>query len=312
MFDFMPEQASSWAADVDFINNVITWISVASIIGITVVMLYFAFRYRRGEDQSKVAFIPHNTTLETVWTVVPSIICVVIFYFGFTTYREMRTPTANVAEVNVTAFKWGWRFEYPNGRKTNGELVVPLGQSVRLVMTSEDVIHSFFIPAMRVKEDVYRGNFSYLWFTPIKLGTFHIFCAEYCGTSHSAMRAELKVVSPEEYADFLLDRTSADALAVPPAERGATLFKQNGCTSCHAIDGSVLVGPSLKGLFFSGERELSDGSKVKVDENYVQQSIWNPQSQIVKGFENQKMNSFKGTLSADQINDIIAYLKTLK
>lgn len=310
MFDMMPVQASEWAGRVDWINKVITDISVICTLGITAVMIYVAYKYRHREGNRQGAYITHNATVETVWTVIPSIICLAVFAYGFVVYHEMRTPPANPIEISVEGYKWGWRFAYANGKRTAGELTVPIGKPVRLVMTSADVIHSFFIPAMRVKEDLYKANYSYIWFTPTKLGEFHIFCTEYCGTSHSAMTGKLKVVSPEAFEDFLLDRKDADAPQLPPAEIGKSLFSGNGCTACHSIDGSSGQGPTLKGLFSGKEHKMADGSSVVVDENYVRESIVNPRAKIVEGYPAALMPSF-AHLKEEELNALIAYLKEL-
>lgn len=310
LFDYMPVEGSSWAGRVDWINNLITAISVFCIFSITAVMLYFAWKYRRKSPDQKTDYITHNNLVETVWTVIPTIVCIFMFYFGYTVYHEMRNPPVGTREVNVEAFSWGWNFQYENGKKTSGELVVPIGEPVKLIMTSKDVIHSLFIPSMRVKEDVYNGNYSFLWFTPTKLGDNHIFCTEYCGTSHSAMLANLKVVSKEQFDDFVNDRTSEDAPKLPPAELGKKLFASKACATCHSLDGSKLVGPSLKGVFSSTPHEMEDGNSVVVDENYIRESLTYPQKKVVKGYP-PVMPSFEGQLNEEEIAGIIAYLKTL-
>lgn len=307
MLDFMPTQGSNWAKNVDWINNLITNISVVSIALITLVMLYFAVKYRRGKNPSSTSKVSHNSTLETVWTVVPTVICLFVFYFGYAEYKDMRNPPSNAIEINVTASKWSWAFQYPNGKTAAEELIVPIGKPVRMIMTSTDVLHSIFIPAMRVKEDIINGVYSHLWFTATKLGEFHIFCAEYCGTNHSGMRAKLKVVTAEEYDYFLADR---GAVELSPEEAGAKVFKEKGCNSCHTIDGSALIGPSLKGLF-ARTSEFEDGSSAKVDENYINESVMAPQKKIVKGFAQVPMIAFEGRIDEKEMNALIAYLKTL-
>jgi cytochrome c oxidase subunit II len=313
MLDFMPERASNWAEKVDWINNLITDISIVCIVAITAAMLYFAVKYRKGKVQTgkKSPPITHNTTIEIIWTVIPTIICMVMFYLGYSTYRDMRTPPTNAIEINVDAYKWRWEFTYPNGRTSSRDLVVPLGKPVRLIMTSHDTLHSFFLPAMRVKEDIVPGTYSYLWFTPIKLGESHLFCTEYCGTGHSSMTGSVKVVTPEQYQDFLLKREALDGPKLPPSELGKELFKLKGCTACHSIDGSALVGPSLKGIFAQGKRKLKDGSEAVVDESYIKESLLNPQAKIAAGFDTAAMPSFQGQLSEEEIKSVIAYLKTL-
>jgi cytochrome c oxidase subunit 2 len=221
----------------------------------------------------------------------------------------MRTPPANAMEVEVTGWRWAWEFRYPNGKKTS-ELTVPIGKPVRLIMTSKDVLHSFFVPQMRVKEDVIKGRYSYLWFTPTRLGDAPVFCAEYCGTLHSKMLSVIHVVSQEEFEDFLVDRSQGEKVELPPAESGAKLFAQKGCVACHSTGANRLVGPGLKGLFAKTEHEMADGTKLAVDENYIRESILNPNAKIVKSFT-PIMQSFEGQLTDEELSHLIAYLKTL-
>lgn len=310
LFDYMPVEGSSWAGRVDWINNLITAISVFCIFAITAVMLFFAWKYRRKSPDQKTAYITHNATIETIWTVIPTIVCMFMFYFGYEIYHEMRNPPVGAREVNVEGFSWGWNFQYENGKKTSGELVVPVGEPVKLIMTSKDVIHSFFIPAMRVKEDVYNGNYSFLWFTPTSIGDFRIFCTEYCGTSHSQMLANLKVVSKEAFDDYVNDKTAEDAPKIPPAELGKKLYAQKACVTCHSLDGSKLVGPSFKGIFSNTPHEFEDGTSGVVDENYIKESVMYPQKKVVKGYP-PVMPAFEGQLNDEEMAGIIAYMKTL-
>ncbi len=304
----MPEQAATWAADVDWLNDLITNLSVFFTVVITGAMIYLGVKYREKKKDQDVAYITHNAVLETVWTVIPSVIVVVIFVYGLFSYQEMRTPPSNGIEINVDAYSWRWDFTYPNGKKSTNTLVVPIGQTVRLIMTSHDVIHSFFIPAMRVKEDVYQGNYSYLWFEPSLLGEFHIFCTEYCGLQHSKMTGKVRVVTQEEYEDYIQDRK--DGPKLPPAEAGKLLYTEKTCNTCHSLDGSKILGPTFKGLFASKERKFTDGSTGTVDENYVRESILHPQAKIVEGYP-PVMPSFEGQLSQEDVSNLIAYLKTL-
>ena len=315
LFDWMPERASEWAGQVDGINNLITNIAVVCILLITGAMLVFAFLYRRraelDDKASNGEFITHNAGLEAVWTIIPSVVCVLVFFLGFKSYRETRLPPSNAMEIRVNAYaSWSWGFTYPNGKKTSNELIVPFGKPVRLIMTSDKVIHSFFVPALRLKEDVYAGNYSYLWFTPDKMGEFHIFCAEYCGLKHSSMRGVLKVVSQQAFDDFLLDRQAGGAPTLSPAEKGKRVFKNMACAQCHSIDGSSGDGPSLKNVYGEGKRTLNDNSKVEVDENYLRESILKPAAKVVQGYQ-PLMPSFEGRMSEEELADLIEYLKTL-
>lgn len=311
MFNYMPAQGSDWAANIDFLNELITDISVYCTIAIIGTMLYFAMRYRRRTANDKTPHIVHSTALEVTWTIIPTAVCMFLFVVGFQQYHEERNPPANAIEINVQAYSWRWEFEYPNGRRSTNELTVPLGMPVRLIMHSNDVLHSFYIPVMRVKEDVMKNIYTYLWFKPILAGDFHIFCAEYCGLNHSAMRATLHVVSPEQYQDFLTDRNASNEPELPPAELGKKVFGVKGCNACHSLDGSKIIGPSLKGAFGS-ERPLADGSKVMRDENYIRESILNPRAKVCESFPDGVMPAFEGQLSEKELTGLVEFIKSLK
>jgi len=302
----MPPRATDWALTVDIINAVITWASVFLTVAITGAMIYFALKARH-KDGAKASYIPHNTTLETVWTVVPAIVCIVLFYAGFAVYREQRTPPLDAIDIYVRRQKWAWNFAYPGGKKSTNELIVPVDKPVRLIMKSNDVLHSFFIPSMRMKEDVVGSFYTYLWFKPNTTGEFPIFCAEYCGMQHSAMLATLKVVSYEEYQDYLWKKPAEQ---LPPLELGQKLYKEQQCISCHSLDGSRVVGPTFKGLFGS-TRKFTDGSTATADENYIKHSLEEPGSQVVEGFA-PAMPAFKDILSDDDIEGLITFIKSLK
>ena len=308
MLDYMPVQASDWAAEVDWVNNFITNIALFCTVAITGAAIFFAIRYRRKSDDQKTAYITHSNALETLWTAIPSVVVIFTFYFGFTVYRDMREPPPNAIEVSVQGYKWAWQFQYENGKRARGELVVPVNKPIRLVMRSKDVIHSMFIPAMRVKEDVLANRYSHLWFHPTKIGEYPIFCAEYCGTNHSAMTSVLKVVPEEQFQDYLLDRRDKE---LTPVELGGKLFDGLGCKTCHSLDGTPGVGPSLQGVF-GRQVEFTDGSSAKSDENYLQESILNSQAKIVKGYQTGAMPAFEGQVNDDELTAIISYLKTLK
>jgi len=313
-FDYMPVQASSWADEIDWMNNWITDVSTICTVLITAVMLYFAIVYRSGKHSKPTSKADHNLNLEIVWTVVPTIVCFYCFYLGFDVYREMRTPPANATEIGVTGYKWGWNFTYENGKTSSKELVVPVGEPIKLVMKSKDVLHSFFIPAMRVKEDLRGDRYSYLWFTPTitseeqKNGTFPIFCAEYCGTNHSGMRAGLKVVSRAEYNDFINERGE---VKLSPLELGQKLYNERACITCHSLDGSKVVGPTFKGLM-NKERNFTGSEAIAADENYLRESILYPNKKIVSGYPENLMPSFEGQLKDKEVDALIAFIKAQK
>lgn len=306
-FNAFPVQASSWAARVDWINGLINLISILCTIGVVGTMIAFAIIYRRRGPNDKTSLVTHNTTIETVWTVIPTLICIYMFWYGYDVYHEMRNPPPNAIDINVEGQKWSWTFFYENGKKTGNELVVPVGQPVRLIMKSRDVNHSFYIPAMRIKEDVIGSQYNYLWFTPTITGTFPVFCAEYCGKDHSGMQAVLRVVTSAEYQDFLTDRGAKEK---SPEELGAELFAQKSCNSCHNFTGTNGVGPTLKGVFGHDVVVTEAGAEktVTADENYLRNSILNANAQVVKGFA-PVMPSFAGQLTDAEVAALIAYIK---
>ena len=310
---WIPEAASNLAGKVDGVILVITLISIFFFVLISAVLIYFAVKYRRRRDDEETPYITGNEPLEIIWTVIPSILLILLFVYAFVVYKDMRTPPADAVDITVTGKQWIWTFDYYNGKKTLNELYVKQNVPVRMVMRAEDVLHSFFIPQFRVKQDILPGRYTQLWFTPTKVGTYDLFCAEYCGTGHSQMLGKVVVLSPEAYdiweKGIGVDE-GANVASLPPAELGAKIYKEKGCNACHSIDGSVVIGPSFK-ILYGKTGVLADGSSYTADENYIRNSILEPQGQIVESFQ-PVMPSFKGILSDDEITAVIAYIKTLK
>lgn len=305
---WFPQEASATAASTDVLFNVILWISIFFMVLITGLMLTFVWKYRRREGVKAERTATHQTSLELLWTIIPSILAVFIFYFGISTYIDIRTPPTDAMEIQVTGQKWVWNFTYPNGL-VSPDLHVPVGEPIRLTMRSEDVIHSMYIPAMRAKMDVVPGKYSKMWFTPNKEGQYQIFCAEYCGQGHSSMLSQLYVHKVEDYNKWLQDEEEK-SMNKPPVALGGDLYKSRGCAQCHSVDGSRGIGPSFHGLYGKTEH-LEGGATVVVDENYIHESIIEPMAKIVAGYQ-PVMPTFKGKLKDREIHGLIEYIKTLK
>jgi cytochrome c oxidase subunit 2 len=272
-------------------------------------LIWFAFRYRRRASQDEATpSITGNRLLETIWVVVPSILVVAIFTYGWVVFRDIRNAPAGAAEIGVVARQWLYEFRYPDGRKSVNEVRVPLGKPVRFVMTSSDVIHGFYLPAFRIKQDIVPGRYADLWLQPEKTGAFDIYCTQYCGTGHSTMRATMIVMAPADYAKWLVEgEKSAEA---PPWRKGKALVERFGCLGCHSLDGVDRIAPTFKGLF-GRKVEMSDGKAYVADESYLRESIVDPLAKVVKGFD-PVMPTYRGTLKDEDIDEIVAYLKTVR
>lgn len=305
---WMPVRGSTTAGEVDFLFYFIFYISLFFFVGIVAALIFMLLRYRRRPGHAAGRTAHHNLGLELTWSIIPLILVIVIFYIGMKSYLNITTPPGNSYQITVTAQKWKWLFTYPGGY-VDENLHVPLDQPVQLVLSSEDVIHSLFIPAFRVKRDAVPGRYAKVWFTATQPGEFDLFCAEYCGTSHSDMHALVFVHPQAEYDKWLAE--ASDFLSkMPPAEAGKLLMQRRGCNQCHSIDGTAGTGPSFKGLF--GEQiKLADGSQVAADENYIRESILEPSNKVVSGYQ-PVMPTFQGKLKDEEILAIIEYLKTLK
>lgn len=307
---FMPTAATDIAARV---NNLYGFLLVSSAIACAILiggMIYFVTKYKRKTDNDKTAYITHNTYLEFLWSFIPLVIFLAVFGWGWSIYHEMRKMPENALEVHIRGKQWAWEAEYKSGVKTANLVVVPLDTDVKLIMTSIDVIHSFYVPSFRIKQDVVPGRYTALWFNANKLGEFHIFCTEFCGTQHSGMIGTLKVVTKAEYDKWLEEESQVSSL--PLAERGAKIFQVKACAGCHSVaDASTKVGPTLFKKFGAKE-DLADGSSVSIDENYVRESILNPNAKIVKGFNANVMPNFQGQLSEVELSALLEYIKGLK
>jgi cytochrome c oxidase subunit 2 len=306
---WMPAEGSTIAPSVDRVFALVLWVSVFFFALIVVLMVLFVVRYRRRPGREEAEPAPtHNTPLEITWTAIPILIVIVIFVWAFRVFLNINTPPANAYEIQVTGQKWKWLFTYPNGH-VDENLHVPVNTMVRLVMTSEDVIHGFYIPAFRIKHDVLPGRYIKLWFKAVKTGEYQIYCTQYCGTGHSDMWAKVVVHETGGFEQWL-EAASNFLKTMSPAKAGEMLYKTRGCAECHTVTGEAGTGPTWKGLF-GRHVALQGGGGVVADENYIRQSILDPQAKIVAGFQ-PVMPTFKGRLSDPEISAIIAYIKTLK
>ncbi|MES2769114.1 MAG: cytochrome c oxidase subunit II [Bdellovibrionota bacterium] len=304
---YMPIQGSTIAKEVDLLFDFTVWSSVLACIILLGGMTFFIIKYQRRSDNDKTAHISHNHLLEFIWSFIPLVIFLGMFYWGWHVYSKMRTFPADAMEISITGRQWAWDMTYSTGKKVTNELVIPVETPVVLNMTSVDVIHSFYVPSFRVKQDVVPGKRSKMWFQSDKLGDYELFCTEFCGTAHSGMIGKVRVVTRAEYDVWI----KKDKSTMTPAELGKDHFVSKGCVACHSTDGSIKVGPSLKAVWGSTVKH-SDGSSALVDEGYVRSSILNPQEKYVAGFQGVIMPSFQGLITEDEINEIVEYLKTLK
>ncbi len=299
--------ASTFAEGVDLSLYIIAGISVFFLVGITAVMIYFVFRYSRKRNP-KATNIEGSNTLEVIWTVIPTILVLVMFYYGWMGYKPMREVPDNAIEIEAYAQMWKFSFQYPDGKVTDS-LVVPVNQPVKLNLHSRDVLHSFYVPAFRIKEDMVPGGQNYLWFNPNLEGRYDILCAEYCGQLHSYMLSTITVVSDADYQTWL---TSAPAIT--DEHPGLAVLKQNACLTCHSQDGSKIIGPSFKGIFGKTETVITDGveREIVIDSAYIARSIKDPNADIVQGYMKGLMVSYEGVVTDEQIADIVDYIKNLK
>ncbi len=305
---WFPAPSSTIAAEVDWMFYFILWINIVFFVLILAVMVYFMVVYRRKDMNLPPTSTSHNNTLEVTWSVLPSLLVLLIFYWGFTGFLDLRDAPANSYEIKVTAKKWNWTFTYPNGY-ADSDLHVPMDRPVKLIMGSDDVLHSLYIPAFRVKQDVVPGRYTSLWFNANRQGEFQLFCTEYCGTKHSEMLAKVTTHPSGEFERWL-DQAVMKLDELPPVELGGLMYKRRGCSGCHSIDGVAGTGPSFKGTFGT-EQAFADGSKHVIDENYIRESIIEPTAKVRAGFR-PVMPTYKGQLRDKQIDGLIEYIKSLK
>src|SRR5687768_5087041 len=304
-FPLFPQAASSVAGDVDLLYFFILAVSSFFTILVTLAVVYFAVRFRRRHPDEVGHDIHGSITLELVWTFIPFVLAMVMFFWGADLFFNLSRPPADSMDVFVVGKQWMWKVQHPEGVREINELHVPINRNVRITLGSEDVLHDYYIPAFRVKMDAVPGKLTTMWFNATKAGTYQIFCAEYCGTQHSGMVGQVIAMEPNDYEAWLAGGRSTGSAV----ENGEKLFTALACITCHKADSSGR-GPVLAGVFGSTV-QLMDGRKVVVDENYIRESIVNPQAKIVLGYQ-PIMPTFQGTVSEENLLQLIAYIKTLK
>jgi cytochrome c oxidase subunit 2 len=303
-FPLLPESASTIAGEIDAIWWVLVALSVFFSVIIVTGLAVSAIRYRKGSKHSRAGATSDNLLLELSWSIIPLAISLVIFAWSSKVFIDMRVAPAGAMNVYVVGKQWMWKIQHPEGNREINELHVPIGKPVKLIMTSQDVIHSFFIPAFRIKADALPGRYTTQWFEATKAGEYHLFCAEYCGTSHSGMVGRVVAMEPAAYEDWLSGKRGGDAMS----SSGEKLFAQFGCQTCHRND-SGQRGPALDGLWGTAVT-LTNGDRVAADAEYVRESILNPGAKIVKGFQ-LLMPTYKTQLTPEQVNELVEYVKTL-
>src|SRR5712672_2294718 len=301
-FPLWPERASSVASNVDALFIFLLIVSGLMTLLIFACVVYFAarYRYRPGVLAEQ---IEGSLPLELTWSIIPLFVFAVIFFWGAVVFFKERNPPADATEVYVVAKQWMWKLEHAEGQREINGLHVPVGRDVKMIMTSQDVIHSFFIPAFRIKQDVLPGRYTVAWFRATKSGTYHLFCAEYCGTQHSGMIGSIVVQEPAQYEAWMNGGSTG-----PLSASGEKIFAELGCVTCHRND-SQGRGPNLQGVF-GKPVQLEDGRTVTADENYLRECILEPGSKRVKGFQ-PIMPTFRGLVSEEQVNALVAYIKSI-
>ena len=299
-----PPAASTIAEGVDKLHFTLTGITLFFTVIIFSTIFFFMIKYRRQSEDEVPPEIEKNVPLEILWTGIPTLICVVLFFWSASLYIQNARPPDASTEIFVVGKQWMWHLQHPEGVREINELHVPVGVPIKLTMTSEDVIHDFYVPAFRVKKDVLPGRYSSLWFQATKTGTYHIFCGQYCGADHAQMIGWVYVMEPSDYAAWLSGGASHESMA----QAGERLFTQLGCVTCHVTDNTGR-GPSLVGLYGKAEK-LRSGETRLVDEALIRQAIVFPNSVILPNYP-PVMPTFQGQINEEQVLQLIAYVKSL-
>jgi cytochrome c oxidase subunit 2 len=308
MFDglpLFPDAASTTASQVDALYIFLIALSVFFSVLIFTCVFVFAIRFRRRSEDERPAAIMGSVALELAWSLVPLGIVAVIFFWSARLFFEINRVPPDAMEVYVVGKRWMWKVQHLTGQREINELHVPVGVPVRLMLTSEDVIHSFFVPAFRVKKDALPGRYTHLWFQATRTGTYHLFCAEYCGTKHSGMIGSVTVMEPADFQAWLSGGAAGQSLA----GAGEKLFQELGCSTCHRAD-TLARGPNLEGLF-GGPVRLSDGNTLTADESYIRESIVTPSAKVVQGFQ-PIMPTYQGLVAEEGLMQLVAYVRSLQ
>lgn len=301
----LPPQASTAAGQIDALILVITGLSAFFTVGVVAAVLFFSIKYRKGSTADRSNPSSGSLKLELIWTIIPLFLALGVFAWASKVYFDLINPPKNAMEITVIGRQWMWKIQHPTGQREINQLHIPVGMPVRLTMTSQDVIHDFFVPEFRVKQDVVPGMYTHLWFEATQTGTFNLFCAEYCGTEHSRMIGTVVVMEPKDYQAWLESGNVEESMA----KAGERLFRDKGCSGCHQGNSSVRA-PLLNGVY-GGPVPLDDGSVTTADDMYIRDSILLPKKQVVAGFK-PVMPTFQGQLSEEELFQLIAYVKSLK
>ncbi|HEX6730110.1 MAG TPA: cytochrome c oxidase subunit II [Pyrinomonadaceae bacterium] len=302
----IPESASTLSWKVDALYFYLSGVTLFFALLIYSVLIFFVIRYRRRTPYEIPRPVAGSHKLETIWTVIPFMIAMTIFGWGASVYYDQYRPPQNAVEIYVVGKQWMWKIQHSTGQREINELHIPVGRKIKLIMTTEDVIHDFFVPAFRLKTDVVPGKYTSQWFEATKPGTYHLFCAEYCGMNHSGMIGQVVVMEPREFDNWL----SGNAGNTTPAVAGQQLFQSLGCVSCHGANGEGGRGPTLAGLF-GRQIQLANNQTIRADEVYIRESIINPQAKLVAGF-GPIMPTFQGQVTEDQLMQLLAFIKSLQ
>jgi cytochrome c oxidase subunit 2 len=302
---FFPPTAAAGATEVDQLYLFLTLVSVVMTVLIFGAVFIFAIKYRRRSEDEVPHLVEGSMMLEITWSIIPFLIMLVMFAWGAKIYWNEYTPPKNAYNIYAVGKQWMWKVQYPEGQREINELHVPTGRPVRVTLASEDVIHSFFIPAFRVKHDVVPGHYDDVWFTATKPGRYHIFCAEYCGTEHSGMIGWVTVMEPTAFENWLAGGGAEGSMA----SQGEKLFQQLGCSTCHLLDEQGRC-PIMRGVYGS-QVLLDDGRTILADEAYIRESILNPNAKIVSGFHKDVMPTFQGQVTEENLLQLIEYIKSL-